>query len=513
MDKLQLVKRCQSGDREALGVLYQIYSAPMRDVVAYYIHNADVEKDVLHDGFIIAFASIGSLKDGAKIDAWLTSIMKNLSLQYLKDESSRVHVPISDGVISDNTVVTAEEGCELTWEELDMIIDKLPKGYGNVFRLAVLDGFSHKEIAAMLGIAPHSSSSQLSHAKALLRRMITKYRVEMGMLLIVGVILLIWDKLYKHGEETDTPPIVVKITETVTDVKGDSIKDKDLLIDSVALSSKVISKIMLPPEADQNIAKATNVVDSMSRVKKDSVNNDTVHVCPDIIRRGEIMIQGDYPSTRNLVNSDWALTIAYAGGLGQMDRNSYSIPNPGVPDVEGPTDEVEVEEKARHHMPLVIGLSVNKSLTPRWSIGTGLRYTFLQSDFQTESKLGSKKTVQRIHYVGVPIKLNYRILTHNGFTLYGQGGGALDIPVHGIQFIQSFSQQSGETNKDKFHIHAPVQWSVEGGFGVQYQFTPSVSLYAEPSIRYYFDLDSDIRTIRQENQVEFTIPIGLRFSF
>ena len=69
-----------------------------------------------------------------------------------------------------------------------------------VFRLAVLDGLSHKEIAALLGIAPHSSSSQLTHAKAMLRRLITQYRVEMGILSILGFILLIWHGLFKIGK-------------------------------------------------------------------------------------------------------------------------------------------------------------------------------------------------------------------------------------------------------------------------------------------------------------------------
>ena len=62
MDKVSLVKQCQSGDREAFGILYQTYFAPMREVVAYYIHNDDIEQDVLHDGFLIAYTSIGSLK-------------------------------------------------------------------------------------------------------------------------------------------------------------------------------------------------------------------------------------------------------------------------------------------------------------------------------------------------------------------------------------------------------------------------------------------------------------------
>ncbi len=171
MDNLRIVEKCKSGDRNAFGLLYQAYLPAMHEVVAYYIHNYDIVWDILHDGFLIAFTSIGSLKNGARIEAWLTSIMKNLSLQYLKDVSSHISVPMSDTAIAGNVEAATDEARELTWEELDKIIDRLPEGYGKVFRLAVLDGLSHKEIAALLGIAPHSSSSQLTHAKAMLRRM------------------------------------------------------------------------------------------------------------------------------------------------------------------------------------------------------------------------------------------------------------------------------------------------------------------------------------------------------
>ncbi len=216
MDKVSLVKQCQSGDREAFGILYQTYLAPMHDVVAYYIHNTDIEQDVLHDGVLIAFASIGSLKNGARIEAWLTSIMKNLSLQYLKDVSSHISVPMSDTAIAGNVEAATDEARELTWEELDKIIDRLPEGYGKVFRLAVLDGLSHKEIAALLGIAPHSSSSQLTHAKAMLRRMITQYRVEMGILSVIGIILLIWHGLFINREDAPQTPIISKNTDKET---------------------------------------------------------------------------------------------------------------------------------------------------------------------------------------------------------------------------------------------------------------------------------------------------------
>ncbi len=512
MDNLRIVEQCKSGDRNAFGLLYQAYLPAMQEVVAYYIHNSDIVWDILHDGFLIAFTSIGSLKNGARIEAWLTSIMKNLSLQYLKDVSSHISVPMSDTAIACNVEAATDEARELTWKELDKIIDRLPEGYGKVFRLAVLDGLSHKEIAALLGIAPHSSSSQLTHAKAMLRCMITQYRVEMGILSIIGIILLIWHGLFKNREDAPQTPIISKNTDKETPLVTDSIVDTNSS-DSIAPTPKMIYKTIQNPETQKNIAEVTISSDSIPAIKNDSISNDTIRVIPNVINREELIAQEDYPSIQQSENPDWSLSLAYAGSLEQTDLNRYRIPNPDLPDVEGPVGEIEVTEKTRHYMPLVVGLSVNKSLTSRWSVETGLRYTFLRSDFLSQSKVMNKETIQRIHYIGVPLKFNYRIFTYNGFSLYGQGGGALDIPVNGSQSILEYLPQLGNSTNTTINIHAPLQWSVEGGLGIQYHFTPSFSIYAEPSFKYYFNPGSDIKTIRQDKPFEFTIPIGLRLTW
>lgn len=513
MDKAHLVKQCQCGDREAFGILYQTYLESMRRIVAYYIHNIDIEQDILHDGFLIAFTSIRSLKNGAKIEAWLTSIMRNLSLQYLKEGASHISVPMSDTAIVENINVTVDEGRELTWEELDKIIEKLPEGYGKVFRLAVLDGLSHKEIAALLGIAPHSSSSQLTHAKAMLRRMITQYRTEMGIISIIGIILLIWHWAINRREEISSTQVISNNTDKKRTGIVDTIADKNSTQDSTSTGLKKIRFAIKYPETQNNIASTIIKTDSTPTVKNDSITTDTVKIIPNIINREEFIAKEYFPTVQHSDTKDWSLALTYSGGHGQNNLNRYRIPDPDISDIEGPTTEIEVTEKSHHYMPLIIGLSFNRSLTSRWSIETGLRYTFLRSDFLSESELMKKKTIQRIHYLGVPLKLNYRIFTYKGFSLYGQGGGELDIPVYGTQSILEYYPKVGTTNKDVFHINAPLQWSVEGGLGIQYHFTPSFSIYAEPSFRYYFNTGSDIRTIRQDKPFEFTVPIGLRFSW
>lgn len=497
MDLGRLITQCQNGDREAFGTLYQTYLIPMRKVVTYFIHDSETVWDILHDGFLIAFVSIDSLKNAQKVEAWLTSIMKNLALQYLKEESKYRSVPLSDVAISNE-----EDGCQspgLTWEELDMIINRLPEGYGKVFRLAVLDGLSHKEIGELLGIAPHSSSSQLARAKAMMRSMISRYR--MGTLSLVAIAILVWHGLFRHREDTLPHPVISKNTDQKTPAVADTASER-----------KAIHKTPCP-QTQKNIAELTLPKDSIPVLKNDSIPHDTIRQMPKITDRNERLVREDSPRTLSTKTSGWTLSLACSGNPGLQELNRHRIPNPGIPDVEGPTDEIEVTEKTHHHMPVVIGLSINKSITSRWSVETGLRYTFLRSDVLSESTQMSRETVQRVHYLGVPLKFNYRILATNGFSLYGQGGGALDIPINGSQSIREYSSESGGPKSDMLRIQAPLQWSAEGGLGIQYRFTPSLSIYAEPSIRYYFNPGSGIKTIRQEKPFEFTIPIGVRLTW
>ena len=57
MDLDSIVKRCQSGDRDAFEIVYRMYLLPMHEVVAHYVNTPDAVWDILHDGFIIAFSA------------------------------------------------------------------------------------------------------------------------------------------------------------------------------------------------------------------------------------------------------------------------------------------------------------------------------------------------------------------------------------------------------------------------------------------------------------------------
>lgn len=96
MDIVQLVKRAQSGDREAFGLLYNLYAPSMMKVIKACVHNHDIAQDILHDGFIIAISALDKLIEPIKFESWLTTVMRNLSLQYLREASKNITVPMTD---------------------------------------------------------------------------------------------------------------------------------------------------------------------------------------------------------------------------------------------------------------------------------------------------------------------------------------------------------------------------------------------------------------------------------
>lgn len=517
MDTAQLVIQSQSGDREALGRLYNTYATSMMKVIEYYVHNHDAAKDILHDGFIIAFSAIDKLAKPSKFESWLTTIMKNLSLQYLREASNLITVPMTDTSgegLYENTLADNE----LSWDELSNIIEKLPDGYSKVFRLAVLDGLSHKEIGEILGIAPHSSSSQLSHAKAMLRRLITEYRVGMGIISLFAIIfsiIMIWLGVDRKITTSKTN-IIANESEDVKPHKTKTSVDLETSErDSIMPSPKVIyRKAKINNIAEVEIPKE-NVSSTPDSIPNNNTSEDSLSNIPNIpILRDKEFMADNHEHIKRKENKNWSLSLAYNGNTGLNSDNRYRIPIGPEPDIpsEKP-EEIEVTEKSKHYMPLTIGISLSYGLTNRWSLESGIRYTLLRSDFMRESKIEKTEIYQKIHYVGIPLKISYRIFDSNKFSIYSQGGGLLDIPVNGSQSIMKWEQGWNVPTFERISISAPMQWSIEGGVGLQYHITPSLSIYAEPSLRYYFNPGTEIKTIRQDKPLEFTLPIGIRLKW
>ena len=177
METTRLIERCRQGDADALGELYKAYAQQMRGVCRRYISDEQTVEDVLHDAFVIIFTSFDRLRDSNKEGAWMTAITRNVASK-CKDHLEALPTVSLDKTSEAGLIVAENEERDVRGvplSEVVRMIDRLPEGYGQVFRLSVFEGLSHKEIANMLGIEPHSSSSQLTRLKKMLRNKMQKY--------------------------------------------------------------------------------------------------------------------------------------------------------------------------------------------------------------------------------------------------------------------------------------------------------------------------------------------------
>lgn len=151
-----------------------------------------------------------------------------------------------------------------------------------------------------------------------------------------------------------------------------------------------------------------------------------------------------------------------------------------------------------HKQPISFGVSVRKNLPKGFSVETGLTYTYLASDVKFGGS--SEKVSQKLHYIGIPVRANWNFVDKENFTMYVSGGGAVEKCVYGKIGSES------ETVK-------PLQLSVMGAVGAQYNISNRVGLYVEPGVSYFFDDGSSVQTIRKENKTNFTLQAGIRLTY
>lgn len=168
-----LIARCRAGDREAHYRIYKLYARSMYNVSYRITGNGPDAEDALQDAFISAFRNLESYRAEATFGAWLKRIVVNKSINILKKRRLEwLPANASEAVAEPEDTTPYKE--ELTVERVKSAIEELPDGYRAVVSLYLVEGYDHQEIAAILGITPSTSKSQLNRAKAKLRETLSK---------------------------------------------------------------------------------------------------------------------------------------------------------------------------------------------------------------------------------------------------------------------------------------------------------------------------------------------------
>ena len=159
---------------------------------------------------------------------------------------------------------------------------------------------------------------------------------------------------------------------------------------------------------------------------------------------------------------------------------------------------------AKHHAPVSVGLQVAFGIAPRLSLSTGMVYTRTSSDFYPYAPGSSYNVHQVLHYVGIPVGLNYEFWQSGGFHAYVMAGAEADYNV------KNDTEEEGVKKEDAKRDR--VQLSGKASLGVQYDITPKVGLYIEPGAKYYFDNGSHVENTFKDKKLNFNLQFGLRFN-
>lgn len=172
----QLIEGCREGKDSAREELYTTYSKQLLAICYRYTGDLDAAHDVLHDAFIKIFTRF-SFRGESSLTTWLCKVVAAQSIDYLRQQKRITRMVTNEDELPDiPDLVQAPPENALTERQLLQFIAELPDGCRTVFNLFVFEHKSHKEIAELLHIKEHSSTSQLHHAKFLLANRINEYR-------------------------------------------------------------------------------------------------------------------------------------------------------------------------------------------------------------------------------------------------------------------------------------------------------------------------------------------------
>jgi RNA polymerase sigma-70 factor (ECF subfamily) len=150
--------------------LYEKFSGKMYAVCLRYTKDEDEAQDVLQDGFIKVFRNLEKFRGEGSFEGWVRRIFVNTSIEYYRKAVNLKPVTEKEERTLEDQDLSAMDN--MNEKEIIKLINELSPGYKTVFNLYVIEGYSHKEIADMMGISEGTSKSQLARAKAVLQKMI-----------------------------------------------------------------------------------------------------------------------------------------------------------------------------------------------------------------------------------------------------------------------------------------------------------------------------------------------------
>ena len=170
---LEVASACCAGDRQAQWTLFERVKQPMFGVCLRFCDSRQAAEDLLQEGFIRVFRDICKYRGEGSLEGWVRRIFIRVGIEYYQRQKSLPEIVeldwLENEIIQNDVPIDPDDPSSLI-----QLIQQLPIGFRAVLNLAVLEEKSHEEIARELGIAVSTSRSQLTRAKAFLKKILQK---------------------------------------------------------------------------------------------------------------------------------------------------------------------------------------------------------------------------------------------------------------------------------------------------------------------------------------------------
>lgn len=164
IEDIELAKQCARGNDKARKELYMRYAGSLYALCLRYVGDRELARDLMHDGIIKVFDTIGKYRPEGSLKSWVSRVTVNLVIDHIR--KSRNFQTVSLEEKQERLPEPEKEEMRLVpKEELMKMVTRLPETKRVIFNLFCVDGYSHKDIATMLGIKEKTSSSLLFKAR------------------------------------------------------------------------------------------------------------------------------------------------------------------------------------------------------------------------------------------------------------------------------------------------------------------------------------------------------------
>ncbi len=558
MDMEKLVEQAKTGDRQAQNTLYYRYRQRSYAVCRRITRDKELSEELVDDAFLVALNKLDCLHDPDKFGSWLSAISARLALRHLKRQPDSKPIPISH--IEGFDIACDHYDAPFTHEELQSAIDRLPTGYRQVFTMSVIEGRQHKEIASILNIEPHSSSSQLCHARAMLRRMLGPL---MCILLLSVPFFLMQDsdttpvsatarvpEKHQACEPSSTPvhtpsdgkpyddidPVLAyntNISCSTDTVYGNQIPIQ-LVDETPSLSHSFTTHLQessIPPMPDRTAETCQHWLNKVHNSGKWAV---TLALAPSLadkasVQRPHPLILPSVASTSSTGQDEGVAISNWHECKVYVLQNSMLFP-PEVAEALiriAQSNELDnngqIIRSEHHEPPTLIALTFHYTITPVLSIYTGISHGAYRSYFQTGVGTDRIDEHQRVTFLDIPLGISYcpHPTSRLGYHLSSDITLQLPLSLHSnTSFIIG-----GQTNSnpgisgDRIPLlHQSISLNalnLKIGLkaGVHYHLSAHISLFSEVGISYTLPRWQSVSTYSTLHPLVPSTQVGLRFIF